>query len=156
MKSNRRAAMMHFHGCGAKAPHKEEGEGRHVRPKPANCFLSKPGSAWSVPNRKRIDRMIQAGLMTPAGLAPIEAAKVSGDWERSSTRPDVQLDVVPQELADALAGNAKAAEFFQGLAPSYRKIYILWIATAKKPETRQRRTAEAIQKLERGEKLGLK
>ncbi len=116
----------------------------------------KPGSVWSVPNRRRIDKMIKAGLMTPPGLAPIEAAKASGDWEKSSTRPEVQLDVVPQELADALAGNAQAGEFFQTLAPSYRRIYILWIATAKKPETRQRRTAEAIQKLERGEKLGLK
>ncbi|MFC2106176.1 YdeI/OmpD-associated family protein [Candidatus Bipolaricaulota bacterium] len=37
-----------------------------------------------------------------------------------------------------------------------QKQYIFWIATAKRTETRQRRTREAIERLERGERLGLK
>ncbi len=32
-------------------------------------------SSWSKPNKLRIERLIAAGRMTPAGLAPVEAAK---------------------------------------------------------------------------------
>ena len=49
-----------------------------------------------------------------------------------------------------------ALEAFNALAPTYQEQYILWIATAKRTETRQRRANEAIEKLERGERLGLK
>jgi uncharacterized protein YdeI (YjbR/CyaY-like superfamily) len=33
------------------------------------------GSAWSRPNKLRVERMVQAGLMTPSGLAVVEAAR---------------------------------------------------------------------------------
>jgi len=32
-------------------------------------------SAWSAANRKRIERLVNAGLMTPAGLAHLDAAR---------------------------------------------------------------------------------
>jgi len=47
-------------------------------------------------------------------------------------------------------------EYFGKLAPSYQKLYIGWIDSAKKEETRLRRLKEAIDKLSRGEKLGMK
>ena len=62
----------------------------------------------------------------------------------------------PPELKTALAKNKKANAFFADLAPGYRKHFIGWIASAKRPETRERRVEEAITLLEQGKKLGLK
>ncbi len=112
------------------------------------------GSGWSALNRKRAERMIRQGRMTEAGLAKINAAKKSGLWDKDP-RPAISFDV-PPELAKALAGNKKAKESFEKLAPSYRRHYIAWIAVAKRPQTRKRRIAESIALLEKGQKLGLK
>lgn len=114
----------------------------------------RPGSRWSVLNKKRIEKLTRQGLVTPAGLAAVVQAKESGTWDKPD-RQDIPT-AVPPELACALAANAKARGPFNNLAPSYRRQYIAWIAAAKRPETRDRRIKEAIALLERGEKLGMK
>jgi len=38
------------------------------------------GSAWSRPNKERVARMGEAGLMAAAGRAAVEAAKADPDW----------------------------------------------------------------------------
>lgn len=116
----------------------------------------RPGSVWSEPNKARVERMIAQGRMAEPGLRLVNEAKASGEWENRHERPKADVDLVPEELQAALNANPAAAETFQALAPTYRKQYILWIATAKRQETRARRTREAIDKLERGERLGLK
>ncbi len=40
----------------------------------------KPRSGWSKPNKERVERLLAAGLMAPAGLAKIEAAQADGSW----------------------------------------------------------------------------
>ena len=60
------------------------------------------------------------------------------------------------EFSTALEENPKAQSGFKDLTLSQQKRYITWIAIAKKPETRQKRIAEAIGMLEQGEQLGLK
>jgi uncharacterized protein YdeI (YjbR/CyaY-like superfamily) len=115
-----------------------------------------PGSPWSELNRARAERMIKQGRMTDAGLALVNEAKRSGEWGRKRTRPHIPADEIPRELRGALAGNPEAKRNFSALAPSYRRHYVLWVAMAKRAETRLRRVQEAIQKLERGERLGLK
>jgi uncharacterized protein YdeI (YjbR/CyaY-like superfamily) len=45
---------------------------------------------------------------------------------------------------------------FGSLAPSYRKLYINWIASAKQEVTREKRIREAIVFLEQGKKLPMK
>jgi uncharacterized protein YdeI (YjbR/CyaY-like superfamily) len=42
------------------------------------------------------------------------------------------------------------------LAPTYRKHYIGWIATAKRDVTKKKRIKEAISLLKQGKKLGPK
>jgi uncharacterized protein YdeI (YjbR/CyaY-like superfamily) len=42
------------------------------------------------------------------------------------------------------------------MAPSHRRHYVLWICSAKRPETQQKRILESIALLEGGQKLGLK
>jgi uncharacterized protein YdeI (YjbR/CyaY-like superfamily) len=98
--------------------------------------------------------MIKQGRMTNVGLAKIKTAKKSGLWAKDP-RPRISLDI-PPEFAEALARNKKAKEFFDKLAPSYRKHYIGWISVAKRPETKRRRIDESIALLEKGKKLGLK
>jgi len=114
----------------------------------------KDDSRWSITNRKRVEKIIKEGRMTEFGLAKIEAAKRSASW-KMDPRPVINMEI-PQELSEALARNRKAKDFFEKLAPTYRKHFIGWIVTAKRPETKARRLKECLALLARGEKLGLK
>ena len=67
-----------------------------------------------------------------------------------------ELDDIPPFVKQALMASPKAWEYFQRLAPSYRRHYIGWIMHAKKEETRERRLREAVLLLEQNKKLGLK
>lgn len=49
-----------------------------------------------------------------------------------------------------------AWRFFEQLAPSYRRLYIGWIDSAKRQETKEKRLHEALGLLAAGKKLGLK
>lgn len=111
-------------------------------------------SVWSELNKTRVEKMIRAGRMTPAGQEKIDAAKKNGKWNKPD-RPQISFDL-PPEFKQALDQNSKAKTFFATLAPSYRKHYIGWIATAKRPETRERRIKESIQLLSKNQKLGMK
>lgn len=110
-------------------------------------------SKWSPSNRKRVDRLIAAKRMTKAGLRKVEYARANGLWDPPGD-PNVG-DEVPAELARALSRNRRARENFERLAPSHRRRYIAWVATAKRPETRRKRAAVSIERLARGEKLGM-
>lgn len=112
-------------------------------------------SNWSLVNKSRVGELIAEGRMTEPGMAKVEAAKQSGSWEKPVTKPEMDFEI-PPEFEQALAENLEAVRFFETLAPTYRKHYIGWIATAKRPETRAKRIAEAIQLLSEGKQLGLK
>lgn len=99
----------------------------------------KPGSAWSAANKARIARLTQDGMMAPAGLAAVEAAKADGSW---SFLDDVERLEVPPELADALAQHPEAAGHFAAFPRSVRRGILEWIKQAKRPETRKRRIEE--------------
>jgi len=100
--------------------------------------------------------MLAEGRMTDAGLALVNQAKASGVWGGKRTHPSLPTRQLPAELWDVLEAHPKVAETFHSLSPTYQRQYISWIATAKRTETRQRRTREAIEQLKRGEQLGLK
>ena len=114
----------------------------------------KPDSLWSPSNKKRIAKMIKEGKMTECGLMKVNAAKESGLWDKDD-RPGINFDV-PPELEKALRRNKKAWEFFQQLAPSYKKQFIGWIKIAKRKETKEKRLKETIELLTKGEKPGMK
>jgi uncharacterized protein YdeI (YjbR/CyaY-like superfamily) len=40
----------------------------------------KPASNWSALNKKRVEKLLAANLMQPAGLEMIELAKKTGTW----------------------------------------------------------------------------
>jgi len=60
------------------------------------------------------------------------------------------IDDLPQDFASALKTEPRAAAFFEEIAPFYRKGYLRWIESAKRPETRAKRIMEAVQLLAEG------
>lgn len=101
----------------------------------------KPGSTWSQSNKERVRRLGEQGLLMPVALAAIEVAKADGSWNQLD---DIDNLVVPDDLAAALAAVPAAERGFHSLSASQRKMTLYWIATAKRPETRQIRIAEAV------------
>jgi len=108
----------------------------------------KPTSKWSDPNRKRWKELQASGLLAPAGL---DAAPTAN---RYAAHPPIPK--LPAYVAKAIKTNAKAWQFFQQLAPTYRRDFVVWIHLAKRPETRVKRIRESIALLAAGQKLGLK
>ena len=99
----------------------------------------KRGSGWSAVNKRRLERLIAEGLVAPAGLAAIEAAKADGSWARLDASHSLD---VPRDLASALAAYPSARPHFDAFPPSARRGILEWIDAAKRPETRARRVAE--------------
>jgi len=100
-----------------------------------------PKSAWSKPNKERVEKLIEEGTMTEVGLAAIATAKRNGTW---SALDSVEALKVPADLAKALAANKKAKGYFDAFSPSSRKIILWWIESAKQQETREKRVAETV------------
>lgn len=57
---------------------------------------------------------------------------------------------VPDDLAQALARNAKARKAFDSFSPSHRREYVEWIVEARREETRARRLATTLEWLAEG------
>ena len=102
----------------------------------------KPGSAWSVINRRRAEALIADGHMTPAGLEKINAAKRDGSWTRLDLVETLQM---PSDLASALKRNPRARTHFEAFPPSSKKIILNWIYSAKREETRTARVRETVE-----------
>jgi uncharacterized protein YdeI (YjbR/CyaY-like superfamily) len=101
----------------------------------------RPRSNWSAVNRRRFPELLALGLVLPAGLAAWEARDGDGTGEYSYERAPA---VLGDEDEARFRARPEAWAFFQAQPPSYRKITIGWIASAKREETRRRRLEELI------------
>jgi uncharacterized protein YdeI (YjbR/CyaY-like superfamily) len=101
----------------------------------------KAGSTWSAPNKRRVERLARDGRLHPAGQAKIDAAKKDGSW---TFLDEIDRLEVPGDLAAAFRGQARARRNFDAFSPSARKIILLWLKTAKRPETRRKRVEETV------------
>jgi uncharacterized protein YdeI (YjbR/CyaY-like superfamily) len=108
----------------------------------------KPTSRWSDINRSRWAKLKEHGLLAGPGLA---AAPTD---VRYGKRPSIPK--LPDYIASAFRARPRAWRFFQTLAPTDRRHFVVWIHIAKRPETREKRISESIALLEAGQKLGLK
>jgi hypothetical protein len=92
-------------------------------------------------------------FMLPVSAQVREAAGVAA---RDKVDVDVELDTAPREVtvpADfgrALARDAAAKRFFEGLSFSNKQRIVIAIEAAKTPETRQRRIAKSVSSLSEG------
>lgn len=109
----------------------------------------KPRSGWAATNKGRVERLIAAGLMAPAGLAAIERAKANGSWQ---VLDSVERLEEPDDLTAALTERPPAAANFAAFPPGARKQVLAWIAFAQRPETRAARIRQAAEAAARNER----
>lgn len=109
----------------------------------------KAGSGWSRPNKERVHRMIEAGLMTPAGLLKVEQAKSDGSWSKLDAVEDLRL---PADLAAALARFPDALQNFEAFPRSAKRGILEWILNAKTEATRAKRIEETARLASKNER----
>jgi uncharacterized protein YdeI (YjbR/CyaY-like superfamily) len=109
----------------------------------------RPDSRWSTANRKRYERLRASGRLMPSGLKLAPTGR-SGDAPRPS------VTKLPRYIQQALKTHSAARRYFESLAPSHRRMYIAWIDSAKRQETKMRRLQQAIGLMQAGKKLGLR
>jgi uncharacterized protein YdeI (YjbR/CyaY-like superfamily) len=106
----------------------------------------RPQSRWSQVNVAKVEELIAAGRMRPAGLAEVEAAKGDGRWaaayepQRSAT--------VPADLTAALASSPQAARAFGLLSKTRQYGVILKLLTARTAVARRTQLRKAVAELE--------
>ena len=101
----------------------------------------KPKSAWSALNKKRVEKLVAAGLMTAAGMEMIELAKDTGQWDAHA--PSETL-TVPPDLKKALNANANAKKNWPTYTESQQKAFLRMVHGAKQAETRAKRVARVV------------
>jgi len=109
-----------------------------------------PKSNWSAVNIKKVDELIAQGRMTAAGLVAFE--------KRTDNRSAIySYENQPEKLDDCLETrfreNAKAWNFFSSQAPSYKKMGIYWVMSARQETTRINRLDKLIKASESGTRL---
>ena len=108
----------------------------------------KPDSVWSSINIRRYNELRAENRLTPAGLARSPEGRPVVDALKSNA--------VPRYIARALRRDAKAWQSFLKLPPSHRRMYVAWIDSAKRDDTKQARLKQAAVKLRKSERLGIK
>lgn len=68
-------------------------------------------------------------------MTPVEPGDAAGELE------------MPAELAAALVASPTARQVFEALSYSHRREHVMYVAEAKKAETRERRAARTIEAL---------
>lgn len=112
-------------------------------------------SRWSALNRQRVSSLLENGRMTEAGLKVIPSHELERIQKGDFNDPPEVIDV-PEAFARELEKNPEARDNFEKMAPSHKRHYLMWIAAAKTEATLQKRIAESLQLLLKGEKLGMK
>jgi uncharacterized protein YdeI (YjbR/CyaY-like superfamily) len=97
------------------------------------------GSGWARSNKQRVEALERAGLMTDAGRRVVRAAQEDGSW---TLLDDVEDLVVPPDLVAALDASPPGRRHWDAFTPGARRALLAWIATAKRPATREKRVAE--------------
>lgn len=111
----------------------------------------RPKSPWSKINVGHVERLIRAGRMKPAGQKAIDKAKEDGRWDNAYDPPSKMT--VPEEFLKELSKNKEAEAFYQTLNKANRYAIGYRLRSAKRQETKDKRTAEIIAMLARGEKF---
>jgi Uncharacterized protein conserved in bacteria len=110
----------------------------------------KPTSIWSAINIKKVDELTKAGLMMPAGQKAFALRREDKSGIYSHEKEPAKLD---PSYEKQLKANKTAWIFFEKQAPSYKKVIIHWIMSAKQEKTRLSRLEKTIRGSELGKRL---
>lgn len=108
-------------------------------------------SGWSKRNTLLVERLTKAGLMMPAGIKAVDAARADGRWQAAYEPPHDAAP--PEDFLKALSRDKKAKAFFETLNRANVYAIVYRLKTAKKPETRARRMQNILAMMSRGEKF---
>lgn len=108
----------------------------------------RPGSHWSARNLARMERLLEAGLVAPAGLAAYRERDPAKARQASYEQREVAL---PREYERELRSNPAAWRCWRAARPSYRKQAAWWIVSAKREDTRLRRLKTLVEACAKGE-----
>jgi uncharacterized protein YdeI (YjbR/CyaY-like superfamily) len=107
----------------------------------------KPTSNWSAINVAKMAALEAAGRMTDAGRAAFGNRRESRTGIYSYEQGDITFD------ESALRADPAAWEYWTRAAPSYRKVVMHWVTSAKRPETREKRMTELVADCAAGRKI---
>ncbi len=108
----------------------------------------KPRTVWSKINKQYIAELIEAELMTDAGLRAVDRAKNNGAW---SLLEPVDALIVPADLESALRRSERAREAYETLSKPAKRSMLYSLYSAKREDTRAKRLAKALAALESGQ-----
>jgi uncharacterized protein YdeI (YjbR/CyaY-like superfamily) len=108
-------------------------------------------SIWSKRNQENVARLIKEQRMTNAGIAEVERAKNDGRWDRAYDSPKDMK--VPSDFLKELKKNKAAYKFFKELTKVNHFAIAFRLHNAKRPETRERRMKDFLERLGNGEKI---
>ena len=106
-------------------------------------------SQWSKKNTEHVECLIKEGRMKASGLVHVRAAKSDGRWESAYVASEMEI---PEDFISALEHQPMLKQFFESLNKSSRYVIAYGLASAKKPETRQKRFSKYITMLANKEK----
>ncbi len=107
----------------------------------------KPKSIWSAINIRKTEELTAQGLMQQAGLVAFEKREELRSEIYSHETRKVKLS---RSFETRFKFHKKAWNYFQSLAPSYKKISTHWVMSAKQDSTRLKRLDELIRDSESG------
>ncbi|MBK9742267.1 MAG: YdeI/OmpD-associated family protein [Saprospiraceae bacterium] len=93
----------------------------------------KKNSIWSAVNIKKVEGLIEKGLMRNAGLVSFNHRTEDKSKIYSFENEEVKFS---PELEAIFKSNKAAWDYFQSLAPTYRKPSSNWVMSAKQEATR--------------------
>jgi uncharacterized protein YdeI (YjbR/CyaY-like superfamily) len=102
----------------------------------------KPRSVWSRSNINRVEVLKAKGKMTRWGLKISNAR--TGEMSPAEKFGNMNLEF-PDDLREGLRQDRVALTNFEHLSLSRQRRYLMWIAAAKRSETRQKRVEEAVE-----------
>lgn len=102
-------------------------------------------------DKQMLDFVRQAAALIESGN---QTSPMAGRNKKSFAKKSAAKMTI--EFSAALKKNKKAATQFAAFSPGYKREYIEWIAEAKRPETRDKRIAAAIDWISKGKQRNWK
>ncbi len=116
-------------------------------------------------------------LLKAYELTPCAAAAIDQDWTALRIKPERNIEKsglsnaeiqqghfaeyidvtqkkvrLPEDLKEVLDRDSSVRDFYESLAYSHRKEYVIWVLSAKQEKTRRERIAKTFDKLRTGKK----
>ena len=115
---------------------------RDGMPREGMGSFGKMASLKDLPPKRELVALICKAMALNA-----QGVKTPGARKASVPKPP---PVAPDDLAAALKRDPRARATFAGFSPGQQREYVEWLTEAKRPETRQRRLAQALEWLADG------